>query len=61
MGYTKGLFSVIMRDGEPLVKKLAAVSVFGVLPGAMLASLIYSPPDFIYNNKHSSSSSSSSH
>ncbi|KAL4579153.1 hypothetical protein LXL04_015290 [Taraxacum kok-saghyz] len=25
MGYTKGLFSAITRDGEPLVKKLAAV------------------------------------
>jgi len=54
MGYTKGLFSVIMRDGEPLVKKLAAVSVFGVLPGAMIASLVYSPPDFIYEKKSSS-------
>ncbi|KAK9075183.1 hypothetical protein SSX86_003504 [Deinandra increscens subsp. villosa] len=54
MGYTKGLFSVIMRDGEPLVKKLAAVSVFGVLPGAMIASLVYSPPDFIYHKKSSS-------
>ncbi|CAH1446532.1 unnamed protein product [Lactuca virosa] len=29
MGYTKGLLSVITRDGEPLVKKMAAVSVFG--------------------------------
>ncbi|GKD37833.1 hypothetical protein Tco_1258040, partial [Tanacetum coccineum] len=47
----------ITRDGEPLVKKLAAVSVFGVLPAAMLTSLIYSPPDFIYNKKNSSSSS----
>ncbi|KAL4579152.1 hypothetical protein LXL04_015289 [Taraxacum kok-saghyz] len=53
MGYTKGLFSAITRDGEPLVKKLAAVSVFGVLPGAMIASLIYSPPDFVYNKNTS--------
>ncbi|KAI3778818.1 hypothetical protein L2E82_08203 [Cichorium intybus] len=53
MGYTKGLFSGITTAGEPIVKKLAAVSVFGVLPGAMIASLIYSPPDFIYNRSNS--------
>ncbi|KAI3757044.1 hypothetical protein L6452_04577 [Arctium lappa] len=27
MGYTKGLFSVITRNGEPLVKKMAAVKI----------------------------------
>ncbi|KAK2660936.1 hypothetical protein Ddye_007469 [Dipteronia dyeriana] len=32
--------------GEPLVAKLAALAKFGVLPGAMIAALIYSPPDY---------------
>lgn len=33
--------------GEPLVTKLAAVAKYAVLPGAMIAALIYSPPDFL--------------
>ncbi|KAF4352412.1 hypothetical protein G4B88_018844 [Cannabis sativa] len=34
--------------GEPLIRKLALVSKYAVLPGAMIAALVYSPPDFVY-------------
>ncbi|KAK3232042.1 hypothetical protein Dsin_003923 [Dipteronia sinensis] len=32
--------------GEPLVAKLAALAKYGVLPGAMIAALVYSPPEY---------------
>ncbi|GAB2232426.1 hypothetical protein Droror1_Dr00011459 [Drosera rotundifolia] len=32
--------------GEPLLSKLATVAKFVVFPGAMIASLVYSPPDY---------------
>ncbi|KAL9262944.1 hypothetical protein AKJ16_DCAP11403 [Drosera capensis] len=32
--------------GEPLLSKLAMVAKFVVFPGAMIASLVYSPPDY---------------
>uniref|UniRef100_A0A2N9EPM7 Uncharacterized protein n=1 Tax=Fagus sylvatica TaxID=28930 RepID=A0A2N9EPM7_FAGSY len=35
----------LMR-GEPLVAKLAALAKYVVLPGAMVAALVYSPPDY---------------
>ncbi|CAB4267529.1 unnamed protein product [Prunus armeniaca] len=35
----------LMR-GEPLVTKLAVLAKYVVLPGAMVAALIYSPPDY---------------
>ncbi|KAE8057437.1 hypothetical protein FH972_014130 [Carpinus fangiana] len=35
----------LMR-GEPLVKKLALLAKYVVLPGAMVAALVYSPPDY---------------
>ncbi|KAG8632203.1 hypothetical protein MANES_18G002601v8 [Manihot esculenta] len=37
--------------GEPLVAKLAAVAKYGVLPGAMVAALIYSPPRYGSSSK----------
>ncbi|KAI3459930.1 hypothetical protein Pfo_016593 [Paulownia fortunei] len=46
--------------GEPLVTKLAAVARYGVLPGAMIAALFYSPPDYALPKKPADSGSSSS-
>lgn len=45
--YSKGRLSLmaIMR-GEPLVTKLAMLAKYVVFPGAMVAALVYSPPDF---------------
>nr|GLL37118.1 DNA helicase [Ipomoea trifida]GMD40303.1 DNA helicase [Ipomoea batatas]GMD41975.1 DNA helicase [Ipomoea batatas]GMD43561.1 DNA helicase [Ipomoea batatas]GMD46678.1 DNA helicase [Ipomoea batatas] len=45
--------------GEPLVSKLAVLSKYFVLPAAMAAAVIYSPPDFATEKPKSSSSSSS--
>ncbi|KAL0545330.1 hypothetical protein IC582_015208 [Cucumis melo] len=45
----------LMR-GEPLLRKLAALAQYVVLPGAMAAALIYSPPDYIYSKKDDKSS-----
>ncbi|KAJ1427993.1 hypothetical protein SESBI_09387 [Sesbania bispinosa] len=39
--------------GKPLVTKVAALARYGLLPGAMVAALVYSPPHY--------SSSSSKH
>ncbi|CAA3005832.1 hypothetical protein CDL12_22202 [Olea europaea subsp. europaea] len=49
--------------GQPLVTKLAKVAQYGILPGAMIASLFYSPPDYASPKKPSDSKppSSSSH
>ncbi|KAG5542723.1 hypothetical protein RHGRI_015739 [Rhododendron griersonianum] len=44
--------------GEPLVAKLAVIAKYGVLPGAMIAALIYSPPDYVSSKKHDHASSS---
>ncbi|KZV40838.1 hypothetical protein F511_29190 [Dorcoceras hygrometricum] len=44
--------------GEPLVTKLAAVAKYGVLPAAMLAAVVYSPPDYARPKKPSPTSSS---
>lgn len=44
--------------GEPLVTKLAVAAKYAVLPGAMIAALVYSPPDYVINKKPQSSSSS---
>ncbi|PSR99489.1 DNA helicase [Actinidia chinensis var. chinensis] len=44
--------------GEPLVAKLAVLAKYAVLPGAMVAALIYSPPDYAYEKKHDQGSSS---
>ncbi|CAK8575044.1 unnamed protein product [Lathyrus sativus] len=38
--------------GKALVTKLAALARYGVLPGAMVAALVYSPPN--YADKHAS-------
>ncbi|KAG7024085.1 hypothetical protein SDJN02_12898, partial [Cucurbita argyrosperma subsp. argyrosperma] len=35
----------LMR-GEPLVRKLAVFAKYAVLPAAMAAALLYSPPDY---------------
>ncbi|KAF4349325.1 hypothetical protein G4B88_003157, partial [Cannabis sativa] len=40
--------------GEPLIRKLALVSKYAVLPGAMIAALVYSPPDFVSVNVYGS-------
>ncbi|KAG2698054.1 hypothetical protein I3760_07G133200 [Carya illinoinensis] len=37
--------------GEPLVTKLAVLAKYVVLPGAMVAALIYSPPDYASSSK----------
>ena len=37
--------------GEPLVSKLAMLAKYAVLPGAMIAALIYSPPDYSSSKK----------
>lgn len=44
--------------GEPLVRKLAVLSKYGVLPGAMIAALIYSPPDYASSSKKHASAAS---
>ncbi|EYU36588.1 hypothetical protein MIMGU_mgv1a017608mg [Erythranthe guttata] len=46
--------------GEPLITKLAALAKYGVLPGAMIAALIYSPPDYSLPKKSADSGSSTS-
>ncbi|CAA3024890.1 hypothetical protein CDL12_12699 [Olea europaea subsp. europaea] len=46
--------------GEPLVTKLAKVAQYGVLPGAMIAALVHSPPDYISPKKTSDSKTPSS-
>ncbi|PIN05262.1 hypothetical protein CDL12_22202 [Handroanthus impetiginosus] len=47
--------------GQPLVTKVAAVAKYGVLPAAMIAALVYSPPDYSSPKKppHSAASDSS--
>ncbi|KAL5845502.1 hypothetical protein ACOSQ3_011557 [Xanthoceras sorbifolium] len=42
--------------GEPLVAKLAVLAKYAVLPGAMIAALVYSPPDYASSSKNESSS-----
>ncbi|KAG7037970.1 hypothetical protein SDJN02_01603, partial [Cucurbita argyrosperma subsp. argyrosperma] len=37
-----------LMKGEPLVRKLAVFAKYVVLPGAMAAALVYSPPDYAY-------------
>lgn len=37
-----------LMKGEPLVRKLAVLAKYVVLPGAMAAALVYSPPDYAY-------------
>ncbi|CAL5331982.1 unnamed protein product [Camellia sinensis] len=53
------LIMMMMMRGEPLVAKLAVLAKYAVLPGAMVAALIYSPPH--YASSSSSSSSSNKH
>ncbi|CAL5384422.1 unnamed protein product [Camellia sinensis] len=58
------MLMMVMR-GEPLVAKLAVLAKYAVLPGAMVAALIYSPPHYASSsssssNKHHLQSSSSS-
>lgn len=48
-------FSGLMR-GEPLVRKLAVFAKYLVLPGAMAAALVYSPPDYVYYKNDDKSS-----
>ncbi|KAL5778404.1 hypothetical protein ACOSP7_011330 [Xanthoceras sorbifolium] len=38
--------------GEPLVAKLAVLAKYAVLPGAMIAALVYSPPDYASSSKN---------
>jgi hypothetical protein len=38
--------AMALMRGEPLVKKLALLAKYVVLPGAMVAALVYSPPDY---------------
>ncbi|XAR61511.1 hypothetical protein NMG60_11015956 [Bertholletia excelsa] len=44
--------------GEPLVAKLAVLAKYGVFPGAMIAALVYSPPDYASSKKRDDQSSS---
>ncbi|CAA0812667.1 Unknown protein [Striga hermonthica] len=46
-----------LMKGEPLVAKLAAAARYGVLPAAMIAALVYSPPDFVSTKKPANSGS----
>ncbi|GER49692.1 lipoteichoic acid synthase [Striga asiatica] len=46
-----------LMKGEPLVAKLAAAAKYGVLPAAMIAALVYSPPDFVSTKKPANSGS----
>ncbi|CAN1163072.1 hypothetical protein LINPERPRIM_LOCUS32468 [Linum perenne] len=45
--------------GEPLFSKLSALSQYVVLPGAMIAALIYSPPRYGSSSSSSSNTSNS--
>lgn len=45
----------LMR-GEPLVRKLALFAKYAVLPAAMAAALVYSPPDYVYYKNDDKSS-----
>ncbi|KAL3510646.1 hypothetical protein ACH5RR_030047 [Cinchona calisaya] len=47
-----------VMKGEPLVTKLAVLSKYAVLPCAMIAALIYSPPDYALSKKPQSFSAS---
>lgn len=47
-----------VMKGEPLVTKLAALAKYAVLPGTMIAALIYSPPNYAYSKKPQSSPTS---
>jgi len=38
--------------GEPLVAKLAVVAKYVVLPAAMAAAVIYSPPDYSFSKNN---------
>ncbi|KAF7825706.1 uncharacterized protein G2W53_016870 [Senna tora] len=40
-----------LMKGEPLVRKLAVLSGYVVLPAAMIAALVYSPPDYSSSSK----------
>ena len=42
--------------GKPVVTKVAALAKYGVLPGAMVFALVYSPPHSS-NNKHAPATS----
>ncbi|KGN55532.1 hypothetical protein Csa_011995 [Cucumis sativus] len=48
-----------LMKGEPLLRKLAVFAGYIVLPGAMAAALIYSPPDYIYSKKNEKDDKSS--
>ncbi|CAK9178284.1 unnamed protein product [Ilex paraguariensis] len=55
----RNLEMALLMKGEPLVAKLALLAKYGVLPGAMIAALIYSPPDYASSkDKHHSSTPS---
>ena len=44
--------------GEPLVTKLAVLAKYVMLPGAMLAAVVYSPPDYASSSKKDNSTTS---
>lgn len=46
----------LFTRGEPLVAKLAALAKYVVLPGAMAAAVIYSPPDYASSSNKESKS-----
>ena len=46
-----------MMRGEPLVTKLAVLAKYVVLPGAMAAAVLYSPPDYASSSFSSNNSS----
>ncbi|KAB2044678.1 hypothetical protein F383_26660 [Gossypium arboreum] len=37
---------MVLLKGQPLVARLAAFSKYVVLPGSMVAAIIYSPPNY---------------
>ena len=48
---------MMMMRGEPLVTKLAVLAKYVVLPGAMAAAVLYSPPDYASSSSSSNNSS----
>lgn len=49
----------LFMKGQPLVSKLAALAEYAVLPAAMVAAIVYSPPNYMRSSDKSSNAKSS--